>query len=132
MKSVDSKLNQKVKWITTLTAIALLSAPSAFATGRIVDCSISNLPGNELQFKGKCNFIPEAGGSFTLMDAAGRDKLYGTVGMVSVNLTGKDTAEVSGLVLDKSGGHNSRWGSAKRSRLDRACWDGGDFRICAW
>lgn len=121
-----------MKLITALTAIAILSASVAIAAGRTVDCSISTLPGNEVQFKGKCNFVPEAGGSFTLMDAAGRDKLYDNVGMVSVYVTGKDTAEVSGLVLDNSGGHNSRWGSAKRSRLDRACWDGDDFRVCAW
>lgn len=121
-----------MKLILTVAVLAVLSASVAFAKARIVDCAITALPSNEVQFKGKCSFMPDVGGSFTLMDAAGRDKFYGTVGMVSVTLTGKETAEVSGLVLDNGGGHNSRWGAAKRSRVDRACWDGDDFRICAW
>lgn len=27
---------------------------------------------------------------------------------------------------------NSRWGEAKRSSQDKACWVGGDFKVCAW
>ena len=115
-----------------LAALLVVAPLSAEAKGKMVDCAITSLPGNEVQFKGKCRFVPEAGGSFTLMDAAGKDRFYGEIGMVSVTLTGKDMAEVSGLVLGAGGGHNSRWGEARRSAADRACWDGTDFRICAW
>jgi hypothetical protein len=115
-----------------LIALLLLVPTAALAKGRVVDCAITSLPGNAVQFKGKCTFLPEAGGSFTLMDAKGRDTFYGSIGMVSVTLTGKDMAEVSGLVVDAGGAHNSRWGAATRSKTDGACWDGTDFRICAW
>jgi len=122
-----------MKLSPVLAALLLLAPTAALAKGRVVDCAITSLPGNDVQFKGKCSFLPEAGGSFTLMDAKGKDMFYGSIGMVSVTLTGKDTAEVSGLVLDEGGGgHNSRWGEAKRSKTDGACWDGSDFRICAW
>lgn len=121
-----------MKLSPAFAALLLLTPVAALAKGKVVDCAITSLPGNEVQFKGKCRFLPEAGGSFTLMDAKGNDMFYGTIGMVSVYLTGKDAAEVSGLVLDAGGGHNSRWGAAKRSQQDRACWDGEDFRICAW
>ena len=46
--------------------------------------------------------------------AKGRDTFYGSIGMVSVTLTGKNMAEVSGLVVDAGGAHNSRWGAATR------------------
>ncbi|WP_146256109.1 hypothetical protein [Aestuariivirga litoralis] len=113
-------------------AVFLLLSPVAEARDRVVDCAILSLPGKAVQFKGKCNFMPEAGGSFSLADADGKPKLYGDIGVVSVTLTGKDTAEVSGLVIDSGGGHSSRWGTARRAADDRACWDGEDFRICAW
>jgi hypothetical protein len=116
-----------MKFGLILTAALLLIPAQALASGRIVQCAITS--GGVVEFKGKCKFLPEAGGSFTLLDAAGKDTFYGSIGMVSVYVTGKDTAEVSGLVL---GGNNSRWGSAKRSNKDRACWEGSDFRICAW
>lgn len=115
-----------------LAVMVGLMPEAVLAKPKVVDCAITSLPGGEVQFSGKCRFVPEAGGSFSLMDAAGKDRFYGTIGMVSVYLTGQDAAEVSGLVLDKSGGHNSRWGEARRSQEDRACWDGADFRICAW
>jgi len=112
--------------------LALLPA-AAEAKGRVVNCAITTLPGNAVQFKGPCRFLPEGGGSFSLVDKAGGDRLFGNIGAVSVSLTAKDSAEVSGLVLDPGGGgHGSRWGSATRSPRDGACWDGADFRICAW
>lgn len=115
-------------------AVLLVLAPAmAEAKDRVVRCAITSLPDNAVQFKGKCRFLPEGGGSFSLADAGGKDAFYGDIGVVSVTLTAKDTAEVSGLVLDPGGGgHVSRWGAAKRSASDGACWDGADFRICAW
>lgn len=123
-----------IRSLFLLAVLGLVLAPGVTqAKGRVVGCAITSLPGNEVQFKGKCRFLPDGGGSFTLMDADGDDSFYGDIGMVSVTLTGKNTAEVSGLVLDPAGGgHNSRWGEARRSASDGACWDGSDFRICAW
>lgn len=122
-----------MKLSAILATVLILLPAVAVAKEKVVDCAITSLPSNDIQFKGKCKFVPEAGGSFTLMDAKGKDKFYDTIGMVSVTLTGKDTAEVGGFVLDEGGGgHNSRWGEAKRSKKDGACWDGADFRVCAW
>lgn len=122
-----------MKLSPVLAAILIILPTAAFSKAKVVECAITSLPSNEVKFKGKCRFLPEAGGSFTLMDANGKDEFYDAIGMVSVNLTGKITAEVSGLVLDEGGGgHNSRWGEAKRSQRDAACWDGEDFRVCAW
>lgn len=119
-----------MKLIILLVAALFVFPTQALAKARIVRCAITS--GGIVEFKGKCKFIPEAGGSFTLMDAAGKEKFYRSMGMVSVYLTGKDIAEVSGLVLSDGSAHNSRWGTAKRSEKDRACWEGTDFRICAW
>jgi hypothetical protein len=49
--------------------------------------------------------------------------------LVSVTMIGDGTAEVRGL-NDK--GINSRWGTVRRSRSDRACWVGDGFKICAY
>lgn len=117
----------------TIAMTAILISSTAYAKGRVVDCRISSPDDAQVQFNGKCKFVPEAGGSFSLSDASGKNKFFGTISIVSVFLTGKDTAEVGGLVLDPGGGgHNSRWGEAKRSKKDGACWEGSDFRICAW
>ena len=105
----------------------------AFAKDRIVDCSISSLPSGEIEYKGQCKYMAHSEGSFTLMSPLGEMPLFDSVAMVTVHITRKNVAEVSGLVIDKpSGGHNSRWGRAVRSKIDRACWNGDDFRICAW
>lgn len=122
-----------MRLIVALALLAVVLPTGASAKGRVVDCRISSLDGAYVQFKGRCRFVPEPGGSFSLSDASGKAKFYSTISIVSVYLTGKDIAEVSGLVLDPGGGgHNSRWGEAKRSTKDRACWDGSDFQICAW
>ena len=103
------------------------------AKDRIVDCSILSMPSGKYEYKGECKFMAHAEGSFTLMSPKGNERFYGSIGLVTVYLTSKNVAEVSGLVIDEpSGGHNSRWGQAKRSKTDRACWNGVDFRICAW
>ena len=123
-----------IRPVSVLAAVALLltMTGAALAKDRVVDCAVLSLPDKAVRYKGKCSFMPEAGGSFSLASPTGKAKLYGSIGIVSVTLTGKDVAEVSGLVIDAGGGHNSRWGSASRSTEDRACWDGSDFRVCAW
>ena len=48
---------------------------------------------------------------------------------VSVYMLSPGVAEVRGLIKH---GMNSRWGPAKRSQQDPACWTGADFEICAY
>jgi hypothetical protein len=79
-------------------------------------------------YRGPCKFVAEAGGSFSI-SPVGRRFLVGEVDLVSVAIVRPGLAEVRGLTRD---GINSRWGEARRSARDRACWDGGDFRICVY
>ena len=60
--------------------------------------------------------------------ADGKSRLYGEILDVSVFIVAPGEAEVRGLTVH---GINSRWGPAKRSTQDAACWMGADFRICA-
>ena len=78
-------------------------------------------------WRGPCDFLAERGGSFTIQPLRGR--FPGGIGDISVSLTGPGTAEVRGLTRD---GINSRWGEARRSRRDPACWVGEDFSICVY
>jgi hypothetical protein len=117
---------------TIALTTTLLISTSVTAKDRLVDCAISQLPSNKIEYQGKCAFSSEKGGTFYLSSPDGKSILYNHIGSVTVFIVDKDTAEVSGLVMDKVGGHNSRWGEATRSKSDKACWDGQDFRVCAW
>jgi hypothetical protein len=103
----------------------LLAAQTAVAAERIVSCEINS--NGKTVFNGKCKFIPDQGGSFSLSGVTGKP-LFGNVTDVSVYIIEKGVAEVRGLTSD---GINSRWGEAKRSAKDKACWEGSDFRVCA-
>jgi len=82
----------------------------------------------KVEMSGACRFTREKGGSFALT-SANRDKpLFGEILTVSVSIVSPDVAEVRGLTMR---GNNSRWGAARRSPRDRACWEGSDFPICA-
>ncbi len=78
-------------------------------------------------YKGRCNFTPDVGGSFGI-EPIGKSGFDG-VTMVSVAIVSPGVAEVRGLTRD---GINSRWGEAKRSKADPACWLGSDFKICVY
>lgn len=77
-----------------------------------------------------CDFAPDGrDGSFTLSPrGGGQGMLFGSIQMVSVSVIEPGLAEVRGLTRD---GINSRWGTARRSQRDGACWQGEDFSICA-
>ncbi len=79
-------------------------------------------------FRGVCNFQSESNGSFSL-DAGKSGRFLKNIDVVTVYIRSRGKAEVRGLT---KAGINSRWGSARRSRKDRACWLGSDFKICAW
>ncbi len=82
---------------------------------------------DEIQFQGNCIFKQYGGnGSFSLESS---DGLIAGRSSISVSIIEPGIAEVRGLTTD---GINSRWGTAKRSKSDLACWVGSDFSICAY
>jgi len=111
--------------LATAAALCLFAA-AAPAKPRAARCVLSG--GAETPYSGGCLFSAEKGGSFTVTPA-GRPTFMGDVTSVSVYLVGDGSAEVRGLTR---GGVNSRWGEARRSRRDPACWQGGDFRVCVY
>ena len=111
-----------------LLTFSLGEASHAQSPGRIVNCRIESA--GEVQFNGRCRFTPDGrSGSFSLGNIGGQGALYGSILVVSVSIVSRGLAEVRGLTR---AGINSRWGEARRSTRDRACWVGSDFRICAW
>jgi hypothetical protein len=109
--------------VLALAFLALSSA--AHARPRTARCVISS---EEAPYRGPCRFIPEAGGSFTI-EPLRRRLFFGEISSISVTMAGRGEAEVSGLTTS---GINSRWGPARRSRRDPACWEGQDFSVCAY
>lgn len=112
--------------LLTMAAILLLISQAALAADRVVSCTITT--GSKTAYNGPCLFIPEAGGSFSLSNTKRQGPLFDDIGVLSVSIITKGRAEVRGLTSD---GINSRWGEAKRSTKDAACWEGSDFSICA-
>jgi hypothetical protein len=108
-----------------LLALLALSA-AAEAKPRSARCAIQ--AAGEKPYRGPCLFAAERGGSFSV-SAPGRTRLFPEIGSVTVAIVRPGAAEVSGLTRS---GINSRWGPARRSRRDVACWDGADFRICVY
>lgn len=110
-----------------LILLTYFAASVALAAERSVKCEIDS--SGSPAFKGRCLFLSEPGGSFNLRHADGASPLVGDISDVSVSIIRKNVAEVRGLTGD---GVNSRWGEARRSKKDGACWLGSDFKICAW
>jgi len=81
----------------------------------------------ESTWRGACNFRPDGGGSFYIDPAHGT--FQSGIGDISVSLISPGVAEVRGNTAD---GINSRWGEARRSRRDPACWVGEDFSVCVY
>jgi hypothetical protein len=106
-----------------------VSPPSleARSGSRLVECRIESA-GTPV-YSGMCRFNPAGGGSFVLEHRIEGRPLNGPILTVSVTVVSPNAAEVRGLTR---AGINSRWGEARRSGSDRACWQGSDFRICAW
>ncbi|MFL6845059.1 MAG: hypothetical protein ACJ8ER_09290 [Allosphingosinicella sp.] len=109
-------------------AILILSGLAATAEARPRTARCVLTAPQTTPYRGPCKFLAEAGGSFSI-SPVGRRFLVDGVDLVSVTIVRPGVAEVRGLTSD---GINSRWGEARRSRRDRACWDGGDFRICVY
>ena len=89
------------------------------------ECKITS--GGEV-LRGPCLFEAGEDGSF-YVETDDIPGLRGEISSISVTILEKGFAEVRGLTRD---GINSRWGSAKRSTTDKACWTGADFEVCAY
>lgn len=116
----------KTLWVLACLSPFALAASPAAAKPRVARCAITSA--GQKPFAGPCQFTPEAKGSFALAPV-GRKRFFPEVTNISVYLTERDVAEVSGLTTS---GVNSRWGTARRSRRDRACWTGADFSVCVY
>ena len=103
---------------------ALLFAASA-AEARPARCVITST--DSPTWRGPCVFLAERGGSFGIRP--NRGAFADGISDISVSLVSPGVAEVRGLTPD---GINSRWGEARRSRRDPACWVGEDFSICVY
>jgi hypothetical protein len=104
--------------------LAALSLPAA-AEARPARCVVQSA-GAPI-WRGGCDFVPDRGGSFGIRPLRGT--FPGGISDISVGLIRPGTAEVRGLT---QGGINARWGEARRSRRDPACWAGEDFSVCVY
>lgn len=109
-----------------LSTLALIACCS-IAQAREARCTLYEY--RAVAYDGPCNFEPDGrNGSFTLSSRRAGGSLTKDIVMVSVSVVSPGVAEVRGLTR---AGVNSRWGEAKRSRQDGACWTGADFQVCA-
>lgn len=112
-----------MKILPTMLIASLLISSQAIAADRVIKCQINT-------YKGSCLFSPDTPkGSFSLANPNKNKPLTEAITIVSVTIIEPGFAEVSGLTTE---GINSRWGEAKRSSKDKACWEGEDFTVCAW
>jgi len=111
------------KLIFALAPLILFAATAAEA--RTARCVVDS--GDFPTWAGACDFEADADGSFAISPLEGA--FPGGVSDITVSITEPGVAEVRGLT---SRGVNSRWGEARRSDDDRACWVGEDFSICVY
>jgi hypothetical protein len=108
--------------VAAAAPLLLLATPASARPARCVIVAAGE------EFRGPCEFAPQAGGSFSVTPHGDR-VLTGDVTALSLTIVSPGLAEVRGLTR---AGVNSRWGEARRARRDRACWDGSDFRLCVY
>jgi hypothetical protein len=106
-----------------LAPLALFAATAAEA--RPARCVVASA--GSATWRGPCDFVPDRGGSFGIRPYRGS---FGDgITDISVTIMRPGVAEVRGLT---GAGINSRWGTARRSSRDRACWVGEDFSVCVY
>lgn len=109
-----------------LALSGLIFSGSVYAVNkRVVNCNIQTVDAN---YKGKCKFYVEQGGTFSLSSLQEGHQLLPNITNISVYILEKGHAQVRGLTTD---GINSMWGEATRSTKDKSCWVGSDFKVCA-
>ena len=111
--------------VAAAVPLIFVAAP-AEAKPRTATCSIKSA--GAPAYRGPCRFVPEEKGSFSV-EPVGRRAFAGGVTSIGVWIVSPGVAEVRGLTRE---GINSRWGEARRSKRDRACWAGSDFSVCVY
>jgi hypothetical protein len=111
--------------LVALAALIIAEGP-AQARPREAQCLVKAAGARD--YRGPCRFSPEKRGSFTI-EPVGRRAFGNGVTSISASMVSPGVAEVRGLTGE---GINSRWGEARRSKRDRACWLGSDFSICVY
>ena len=111
-----------------LAALAVLLIPEGAAQAKPRDAQCLVKSAGAPDYRGPCRFTPEERGAFTIEPARRRSFANG-ITTISASMVAPGLAEVRGLTRE---GVNSRWGEARRSRRDRACWLGSDFSICVY
>lgn len=101
-------------------------AAAVVAAPRPARCVVASA--GEATWQGPCRFEAERGGSFTVTPAQA-GSFAGGIQVISLTILEPDVGDVRGLTRD---GINSRWGAARRSTRDRACWVGSDFSLCVY
>lgn len=104
-------------------AILMIAMGSSAAIARPAKCVLTG----SIHYSGKCDFR-RAGPGFSI-SPVGHASFSGGINPVNVAIMAPGVAEVRGLTKY---GINSRWGAARRSQRDPACWVGSDFRICVY
>lgn len=116
------------KFLNLLSVIPMLVVAQTWQPAQAADafCVVKGAS-DEILFRGDCLFEQFGGnGSFSLEAPSG---LIAGRELINVYITEPGIAEVRGLTPN---GINSRWGKARRSNSDSACWIGRDFTICAY
>ncbi|AOA59522.1 hypothetical protein [Acinetobacter larvae] len=110
----------------SIAALCLGLALSSTSWAKTANCQVEE--GGKLSFKGQCEFILHENGSFSLQNADSTKALLREIMSLNVDITQPNVAEVSDSLTY---GNYTQWGAAQRSKTDKSCWVGNDFRICA-
>jgi hypothetical protein len=114
------------KAIIRLAALGCFLSPT-LGHAKEAQCVIEN---EGQTFEGPCNFRAEKGGSFTITPIDPAWPFFDAYASITVQVTAPGYAqEVRSLSADPSPS-NSRWGDARRSTSNKACWVGRGFKIC--
>ena len=115
-----------MKKILTFSLALCLFIFSEDAQAKVARCEVNDSSGNS--YVGPCEFSAFEKGSFSIDPLIKGKKILGATS-VSVWIVEPGVAEVRGLTPH---GVNSRWGEARRSTSNKACWLGSDFKICVY
>lgn len=112
--------------LSALTLFLAATLPPGHTNAREAHCLIRQ--NGAVAYAGRCQFRPGPSGSFTIRHPDGITILP-DITDISLTLLAAGVAEVRGLT---TAAIHSRWGTARRSRSDPACWRGREFEICAY
>jgi len=114
------------KALIFLAALGFLASPTV-GYAKEAQCVIES---EGQTFEGPCNFRAEKGGAFTITPIDPAWPFFDAYASITVQVTAPGYAqEVRSLSADPSPS-NSRWGDARRSTSNKACWVGRGFKIC--